>query len=64
MEQDKQQLHRLRHDVNNQLSNIQLCISELKYEVKDPSPDYTFYLETIMTSCGKIQELLTQAVDS
>ncbi|RVT98391.1 hypothetical protein EOD41_16490 [Mucilaginibacter limnophilus] len=53
-----QELNRLRHDINNQLSNIQLCLEELKYEVAEPSDDYRFYIDTIANSCKKIGELL------
>ncbi|GAA4335959.1 hypothetical protein GCM10023149_44300 [Mucilaginibacter gynuensis] len=51
-------LRMLRHDINNQLSNIHLCLDQLNYEVPDPSPDFTFYVTTIMASCKKIEELL------
>ncbi|RYY34810.1 MAG: hypothetical protein EOP46_12190 [Sphingobacteriaceae bacterium] len=50
--------NKLRHDINNQLSNIQLCLEELKYEVAEPTDDYRFYVETIATSCKRIGELL------
>jgi sugar-specific transcriptional regulator TrmB len=50
--------NKLRHDINNQLSNIQLCLEELKYEVTEPTEDYRFYLETITGACKKIGELL------
>ncbi|RYZ97187.1 MAG: hypothetical protein EOP47_22280 [Sphingobacteriaceae bacterium] len=51
-------IKRLRHDINNQLSNINLCLEHLKYEVENPSEDYLFYLETISTSCKSIIGIL------
>ncbi len=57
-EQHDEALSLLRHDVNNQLSNINLCLEQLKYEVIDPTEDYRFYLEAIAVSCKKIQELM------
>ncbi|RCH55475.1 hypothetical protein DJ568_06165 [Mucilaginibacter hurinus] len=48
----------LRHDINNQLSNIQLCLSELKHEEGCQSEDCKFYIETIQTACKKIEALL------
>lgn len=58
-DENKIDMHLLRHDVNNQLSNINLCLEQLKYEVPDPTEDYRFYLEAIAISCKKIQEILT-----
>ncbi|MCC8408357.1 hypothetical protein LJ707_05410 [Mucilaginibacter sp. UR6-1] len=55
---EKIDIHLLRHDVNNQLSNINLCLEQLKYEVTDQTEDYRFYLEAIAISCKKIQEIL------
>ncbi|MBE9583897.1 hypothetical protein IM792_05510 [Mucilaginibacter sp. JRF] len=55
---DKSGMHLLRHDVNNQLSNINLCLEQLKHEVVDQTEDYRFYLEAIAISCKKIQEIL------
>ena len=34
----------LKHDVRNQLSNIQLALEELRYEIVDPSADTIVYL--------------------
>lgn len=48
----------LRHDVNNQLSNINLCLEQLKHEVAEQTDDYKFYLEAIALSCKKIQQLI------
>jgi signal transduction histidine kinase len=48
----------IRHDIRNQLSNIQLAIEQLKYEVPDATEDYLFYLETISISCSKINTVI------
>ena len=57
-ENNNDALKMLRHDINNQLSSIQLCLEHLKYEVEDQTEDYVFYLETIADSCRKITVLL------
>ncbi len=46
---------KVRHDIKNQLSNIHLALETLKFEVPNPSDDYTFCLETIFTSAAKIK---------
>ena len=51
-------LRMLRHDINNHLSSIQLCLEQLKYEVADQTEDYIFYIETISASCKRISDLL------
>lgn len=48
----------LRHDIRNQLSNIQLSVEELKHEMPDDSADIVFYIETIVSSCDRINALL------
>jgi hypothetical protein len=48
----------LRHDIRNQLSNIQLSLEELRHEMSDESADIKFYLDTIAASCEKINHLL------
>jgi hypothetical protein len=48
----------LRHDIRNQLSNIQLVIEELRYEISEPSPDVIVYLDMIASSCTNINVLL------
>jgi len=52
------ELAKLRHDVKNQLSNIQLSIEQLRYEIPDISEDCLFYLDTIDKSCIQINSLL------
>jgi len=51
-------LSTVRHDVRNQLSNIQLALEQLKYEVTDPTEDYLFYVDTIAISCNKINAIM------
>jgi signal transduction histidine kinase len=48
----------LRHDIRNQLSNIQLSVEELKHEMPGDSPDIAFYIATIVSSCEHINSLL------
>jgi len=48
----------LRHDIRNQLSNIQLSIEELKHEMPDDAPDIAFYIDTIVSSCERINAIL------
>lgn len=50
----------LTHEIRNQLSNIQLSLDQLRYEVTDASPDCSFYMDMIATSCSKIDELLKE----
>jgi len=50
----------LKHDVNNQLSNILLALEQLRYEIPDASEDCTFYLESISLSTKKIISLLKE----
>ena len=55
---DAEAMRVLRHDIKNQLSNITLIIGELKYELKDASPDCIMYLDMLSQSTSKIDELL------
>ena len=48
----------IKHDIRNQLSNINLAIEQLRYEITDASFDSVFYLDTIATSCEIINVLL------
>jgi hypothetical protein len=49
----------LKHDMRNQLSNIQLAIEQLRFELQDIiNPDCEFYMDTIATSCEKMTTLL------
>jgi nitrogen fixation/metabolism regulation signal transduction histidine kinase len=52
-------VRRIRHDIRNQLSNINLSVEQLKYEVPDDATsDVAFYINTIAMSCAKINLLL------
>jgi hypothetical protein len=48
----------LRHDIRNQLSNIQLVVEELRYEIVEPSADVIVYLDMIASCCININVLL------
>ena len=48
----------LRHDIRNQLSNIQLVVEELRYEIIDPSAEIIVYLDMIASCCTNINVLL------
>lgn len=52
-------VRRLRHDIRNQLSNINLAVEQLKYEIPDDAgSDSEFYINTIAISCAKINMML------
>ena len=52
-------VRRLRHDIRNQLSNNNLAVEQLKYEIPDDAgSDSEFYINTIAISCAKINMLL------
>lgn len=52
-------MRRVRHDIRNQLSNINLSIEQLKYEIPDDvTSDSAFYINTIAMSCARINLLL------
>lgn len=58
----EEKMRNLRHDIRNQLSNINLSIEQLKYEIPDDAgSDSAFYLDTIAMSCSRIDELLNDA---
>nr|WP_067054427.1 histidine kinase dimerization/phospho-acceptor domain-containing protein [Mucilaginibacter sp. L294] len=48
----------LKHDIRNQLSNIQLALEGLKYEVDDPNNDLALYFDSMSQSAKKIDKLL------
>jgi sensor histidine kinase regulating citrate/malate metabolism len=54
-------LRALKHDINNQLSNIYLAVEQLKYELPDANEDCTFYIDSINISANKINTLLKEA---
>jgi len=54
-------IRRIRHDIRNQLSNINLSVEQLKYEVPDDATsDVAFYINTIAMSCAKINLMLDE----
>jgi nitrogen fixation/metabolism regulation signal transduction histidine kinase len=57
----EQALLMLKHDVKNQLSNINLALGQLKYELENPTDDCVFYMDTIATSCAKINSMIENA---
>ncbi|HTI60512.1 hypothetical protein [Mucilaginibacter sp.] len=60
-EKDGDNTRRVRHDIRNQLSNINLSVEQLKYEVPDDATsDVAFYINTIAMSCAKINLLLDE----
>lgn len=51
-------LRTLKHDVKNQLSNINLAIEQLRYELENPTADCIFYMDTIAASCTAINNMM------
>ncbi len=51
-------MRKLRHDIKNQLSNINLVIGELKFELKTASADCHMYLDILEKSVESIDEML------
>ncbi|RFZ92378.1 hypothetical protein D0C36_13185 [Mucilaginibacter conchicola] len=56
-EQDEEFL-RLRHDIRNQLSNIQLALAGLEFECSSAEEDLALYISSIAESAKKIDKLL------
>ncbi len=62
-DEEPDRLKEVRHDIRNQLSNIQLAAEQLRYEVpSDASEDYMLYINLIAESCGKINDFLKEFV--
>jgi hypothetical protein len=59
---ESEAMRAMKHDINNQLSNILLALEQLKYEITEPTEDCIFYLNAISISSAKITTLLNQAV--
>ncbi len=59
-EEKPNEMHVLRHDVKNQLSNIILAVEQLRYEITEPTEDCTFYLDAILKSCTNINNVLSK----
>jgi len=51
-------MHILKHDVKNQLSNINLAVEQLRYELENPTTDCIFYMDTIAASCTAINNMM------
>ena len=56
----KTHLRELKHDINNQLSNILLAVEQLRYEIPEASEDCSFYLDSISISSAKIGTLISE----
>jgi len=55
------ELKMLKHDIRNQLSNIQMALDQLRYEIPpNASADHIFYMDIIAGSCEKIKEFLEE----
>lgn len=48
----------LKHDIKNQLSNIQLAVAGLKYETAYAEADSKLYIDSIFDAALKIDQLL------
>lgn len=55
---NREALEMLKHDIRNQLSNIQLALEGLRYEVEDQSADLDLYMDSMKHSAQKIDKLL------
>lgn len=55
---DDETLRVIKHDINNQLSNILLALEQLRYEITEVSEDCQFYLDSISMSSYKISSIL------
>ncbi|TWR24246.1 hypothetical protein FPZ42_17335 [Mucilaginibacter achroorhodeus] len=49
---------KLRHDIRNQLSNIQLALAGLEFECDQTNEDLALYLSSIAESAKRIDKLL------
>ena len=53
-----ERLKDVRHDIRNQLSNINLLIEQLRYELKEAPQDQVDYLDMLANSMEKIDSIL------
>ncbi|HAL81751.1 MAG TPA: hypothetical protein DCO83_05560 [Mucilaginibacter sp.] len=58
---DEDSFRVLKHDINNQLSNILLALEQLRYEIPEATGDCLFYLDSIAMSSERINTLLKEA---
>lgn len=54
-------LRKLRHDVNNQLSNIHMALEAMRHETPAASDDFNMCADVIYNSAIKINALLKEA---
>lgn len=59
-EEAEDALRILRHDIRNQLSNINLAAEQLRYEIAEGGEDSGLYLDMIITSCKNINNMLAK----
>lgn len=57
---DSEKLRSVKHDVKNQLSNMILCMEQLRYEITDPEPDWKYYMDAISDGCSRINKLINE----
>jgi hypothetical protein len=57
-EQPGEDFLRLRHDIRNQLSNIQLALAGLEFECSSAGEDLALYISSIAESAKMIEKLL------
>ncbi len=57
---DAEQLRRVKHDVKNQLSNMVLCLEQLRYEIENPHPDWKYYMDAISNGCLVINNIISE----
>ena len=53
-------LRLIKHDIKNQLSNIQLALDTIRHEVNNPNEDIKFCIDTIADSAEKIDALIKE----
>ncbi|MFD0795101.1 hypothetical protein ACFQZX_15875 [Mucilaginibacter litoreus] len=51
-------LFKFKHDIKNQLSNIQLALEGLKFECEDTNEDLQLYISSLSESARKIDILI------
>jgi nitrogen fixation/metabolism regulation signal transduction histidine kinase len=62
-EEEPDRLKEVRHDIRNQLSNIQMAAEQLRYDISSgEADDSLFYLTLITESCMKINESLKEVI--
>ena len=50
---------KLKHDIRNQLSNIQLALEGMRFEVSDMQGDIALYFDSMEQSAKTINKLLS-----